>query len=181
MLKCLTIPALLVLSLLVIEQSAKTEEKSAPSEATVATFDKLKALSGEWEIVKTPGGHGHHGGSVDFKVTAAGSAVVETLFTGTEHEMMTIFYVEGDSIAMTHYCMLHNRPLMREEKQPDTSKIVLKCGPKENAAIEKDDHMHQVTYTFLDNNRVKADWVMYKGGKPDSTHSFEFTRKNKAT
>ncbi len=66
---------------------------------------------------------------------------------------------------------------MREERQENPNKIVLTCGAAENAKIANQDHMHQVTYTFLDADHIKTDWVLYKGGKADSTHSFELARK----
>src|SRR5690242_16920885 len=75
-------------------------------------FEKIKALSGEWEVAAGPGSHDHGpmAGTVSYKLTAGGSAVLETLFGGSEHEMVTLYYVDGDTLAMTHYCMLGNRP-----------------------------------------------------------------------
>ncbi len=154
----------------------KTDAKAATKQSS---FDRIKSLGGEWEVTRGPGGHGQHGATVQYKVTAAGSAVQETLFGGTDHEMITLFYVEDGKLALTHYCMLQNRPLMREEKTSNPAQIVLVCPKTENAKIETEDHMHQVTYTFIDADHVKADWVLYKGGKSDSTHSFELARKKK--
>src|SRR5262249_18390257 len=118
-----------------------------------------------------------HGGIVSYKVTAGGSAVLETLFGGTPHEMLTTYYLDGDDLALTHYCMLHNRPHMCAERQANQDKLIFKC--KEGAKIGSEDHMHQVTFTFIDANHFKTEWVMYKGGKPDSAHSFDLKRKQK--
>src|SRR5438309_5279140 len=62
-------------------------------------FEKIKALAGEWEAKGT----GEHSGTVSYKVTAGGSAVLETLFGGSDHEMVTLYYLEGGDLAMTHY------------------------------------------------------------------------------
>jgi hypothetical protein len=156
-------------------------EEKADGKATTkqSSFDRIKSLSGDWEVTRGPDGHGQHGATVFYKVTAAGSAVQETLFGGTDHEMITLYYVEDGKLALTHYCMLQNRPLMREEKTSNPAQIVLVCPKAENAKIEAEDHMHQVTYTFIDADHVKADWVLFKGGKPDSTHTFELARRKK--
>jgi hypothetical protein len=143
-----------------------------------AAFDKIKALAGDWEITGAQE-QGLHKGTVTYKVTAGGSAVLETLFGGTDHEMVTLYYMEGDKLALTHYCMLHNRPHMRAEKQSSPEKIVFKCPEGENAKLDAEDHMHQATFTFVDADHLKTEWVLYKGGKPDSAHSFELTRKKK--
>ncbi len=170
----------LIVSVMAWESFARAEEKTDGKATTKpSSFDRIKSLSGEWEVIRGPGDHGQHGAAVTYKTTAAGSAVQETLFGGTDHEMITLFYVEDGKLALTHYCMLQNRPLMREEKTSNPAQIVLVCPKAENAKIETEDHMHQVTYTFIDADHVKADWVLFKGGKTDSTHSFELARKKK--
>jgi hypothetical protein len=41
---------------------------------------------------------------VEYRVTGAGSAVVETLFPGTPHEMVTVYHARKGVLCMTHYC-----------------------------------------------------------------------------
>jgi len=83
--------------------AAQADEKAAKTKSPANTgFERIKALSGEWEASQAPGDHGHHGGTVTYKVTAGGSAVLETLFGGTDHEMVTLYYMEGDDLALTH-------------------------------------------------------------------------------
>ena len=154
----------------------KPADKAAPKNAG---FEKIKTLAGEWQVSHAPGEHGEHGGTVSYKVTAGGSAVLETLFAGTDHEMVTLYYMEGDDLSLTHYCMLHNRPLMRAERSTNANKIVFKCSATENAKIMAEDHMHQATFTFVDADHFKSEWQLYKSGKPDATHGFEFARKKK--
>jgi hypothetical protein len=147
--------------------------------AKPAIFDKFKALNGVWEM---QGGHDEHGmpnGSVTYKVTAAGSAVMETFLAGTEHEMVTLYYVEGDGMALTHYCMLGNRPHMRAIPSSDPSKITFRCPEGEDRALEAEEHMHQATFTFIDADHLRSEWVLYKDGKPEATHASTFVRKKK--
>jgi hypothetical protein len=159
---------------------AGAEEKhSGNGGARRAGFERIKALNGDWEVSHGPHEHGAPGGTASYRVTAGGSAVLETLFGGSEHEMVTLYYMEGDDLTLTHYCMLQNRPRMRAELRPSGDQIIFKCREGENAAIEAEDHMHQVTFTFIDANHLKTEWVLYKGGKRDSIHSFDLARKRK--
>jgi hypothetical protein len=157
---------------------AADEKHPASGASKSAGFERIKALSGEWQVTHGPAGHGPEEGTVTYKVTAGDSAVLETLFGGTEHEMITLYYMEGDNLALTHYCMLQNRPHMRAEPQSTTDKLTFKCQDGDNK-LEAETHMHQVTFTFVDPDHLKTEWVLYKSGKPDSTHAFELTRKKK--
>jgi hypothetical protein len=160
--------------------NAGAEEKQAGKAVVKQTdFERIKGLSGEWEVSGGPGEHSEPGGTVSYKVTAGGSAVLETLFGGTDHEMLTLYYMDGDELALTHYCMLHNRPHMRAERRPSSDKIVFRCQDGENVKIAAEDHMHQATFVFIDADHLKTEWVLYKSGKPDSTHSFDLARKKK--
>jgi hypothetical protein len=159
--------------------AAKPADKPAAkkSPADIA-FDRIKALAGEWQVASAPEGHHEMSGNVTYKVTAGGNAVIETVFGGSDHEMVTLYYVEGDDLMLTHYCILHNRPTMKAEKSDKLDKIAFSC--QKGDKIEGEDHMHAVTFTFPDADHLKADWVMYKGGKPESSHPFELVRKKAA-
>jgi hypothetical protein len=154
----------------------KPAEKTGPKNSA---FEKIKALAGDWEAVAADKEHGHGGGVVNYKVTAGGSTVLETLFGGTDHEMITMYYMDGDTLTLTHYCILQNRPLMRAERQLKPDQLVFKCQDVDNAKIADQDHMHQATFTFVDGDHLKTEWVLYKGGKPDGIHGFELVRKKK--
>jgi hypothetical protein len=153
------------------------EKRAAKEGAKHPGFEKIKALNGEWQVTPSAGEKSAHSGTVTYKVTAGGSAVLETIFGGTEHEMVTLYYLEDGNLALTHYCMLQNRPHMRAERQSSADKIVFKCP--EGDKIEGEDHMHQATFTFVDADHFKTEWVLYKGGKPAGSHSFELERKKK--
>lgn len=141
-----------------------------------SAFEKLKSLAGEWEVANATGDHAGHT-AVSYKVTAAGSAILETLFGGSDHEMLTLYYIDGDSLALTHYCMLQNRPHMLAEKQESADKLIFKCKPGDK--IESEDHMHQLTINFTDADHIKTEWLRFKNGKQDSAHTFDLIRKKK--
>jgi hypothetical protein len=156
------------------------EKRATPSTAKNAAFEKFKALAGDWEVAQMSSDHGMPGGTISYKVTAGGAAVVETTFQGTAHEMVTVYYVDTDGgLCLTHYCVLGNRPHMRVLPQTASDTIVFKCRPEDNAAIEAEEHMGQATYTFIDPDHVKSEWVLFKAGKSEGAHGFTLVRKKK--
>jgi hypothetical protein len=46
-------------------------------------------------------------------VVAGGTTVLETLKHGDMEEMLSLYSVDGDSIALQHYCPTNNQPRMR--------------------------------------------------------------------
>ena len=75
-------------------------------------LQKIKALVGTW-VGEMDNGKGPMPVEINYKVTAAGSAVVETFHPGTPMEMVTVYHDEKGKLAMTHYCMLGNQPKMK--------------------------------------------------------------------
>ena len=136
-----------------------------------AAFDKLKALSGDW--VDVDGSMGMKDQvAVSYRVTGGGNAVVETLFGGTPMEMTTVYHKDGRHIALTHYCAAGNQPRMRAATT-DGKSLVFDFDGGTNLDPAKDGHMHAGRIDFLGEDRVKAQWYGWAGGKP-SSHSPTF-------
>jgi len=155
--------------------NAKAEDKDKGKKSQ---FDMLKGLAGEWT------GKGTHGeasldAKVTYKVTSAGSAVVETLDPGGDHEMITVFHQDGDDIVLTHYCMIGNQPRMKAEKGDSTKKLAFKFTGAGNLKSEKDPHMHDLTIEFIDADHIKTVWTFYEDGKAGHTATFDLKRKKK--
>src|SRR5208282_1089463 len=73
-----------------VGQDKKTQEKELGKHAG---FEQFKLLAGEWVgKEKSNDGPDVH---IQYKVTGAGSAVVETIFPGTEHEMVSVIHPDG--------------------------------------------------------------------------------------
>jgi hypothetical protein len=155
--------------------NAKAEDKE---KAKTSQFDMLKALAGEWS---GKGSHGEatHDASVTYKVTSGGSAVVETLDPGGEHEMVTVFHQDGDDVVLTHYCMIGNQPRMKAERGTDAKKLSFKFTGAGNLKSDKDPHMHDLTIEFVDADHIKTHWTFYRDGKEDSKAVFDLKRKKK--
>jgi hypothetical protein len=157
--------------------AAYADDKKEPRKdaAKHAGLEQFKQLAGEW-VGKEVGGEGHEV-HVKYKVTANGSAVVETLFPDTEHEMVSIIHRDGDDLLLTHYCALGNQPRMKAEGKGDGSKIVFKFAGATNLKSDKEMHMHDVTFSFIDKDTFRSEWTHYNDGKPGGKAVFELKRK----
>ena len=150
-----------------------------------AAFARLKSMAGTWKA-KIEGAHKgkeHKDGHADqvtvsFKQTGAGSALVETQFPGTGHEMTSIYHLDGDELRMTHYCAMGNQPrvkLDRAHSRPDHLVFLFDGGT--NLDAQKDMHIHGLTMTFQKDGQVTSDWEGYMGGKSAGITSFIMTRE----
>jgi hypothetical protein len=142
------------------------------ADTTTARFDKLKALAGDW--TKSDGD-----GSIaaTYRVTAGGSAVVETLFPGTPHEMATVYTVDKGDLVLTHYCAEGNQPHMKAIKGGAVDAIEFKFDGGGNIKSPKDPHMHDASFAFKDADHLTSRWQFYKDGKPGELAEFHLVRK----
>jgi hypothetical protein len=166
----------ILLSALVL--AGDTPPQPAPAPETCAAFEKMKSLAGEWTAVRAESKAAM--GPVTYKVSAGGTVLLETLFVGTDHEMLSVYYADAGELAMTHYCILHNRPNMRARASSDPKKIVLECAAGSGLRCDVETHMHQATITFVDDDHVKTEWTLYEKGKATGTHGFDLERKKPA-
>jgi hypothetical protein len=149
----------------------------AGEQPAAAAFDKLKALAGEW--IDIDGAFGMKDQvAVTYRVTGGGKTVVETLFAGQPHEMVTVYHQDGRAIALTHYCSAGNQPRMRATTT-DGRTLAFAFDGGSNLDPAKDAHMHSGTIEFLGPDRVKAQWVGWDKGKP-SGHTPTFNLRRKA-
>ena len=156
----------------------EVDDENKPNSVELAQdqFNQLKGLIGEW-AGKAPHDVGQHEGTVTYKVTSAGSAVMETMFAGSDHEMVTMYHVDGDAIVLTHYCALGNQPRMKCTPTGDRKKLVFRFLDGTNLDPAKDIHMHEATLEFLTDDHIRSSWTLYFGGKLDHTTTFDLKRK----
>ncbi len=147
--------------------AAPASDPSARAEADAA-FARLAALQGEW--IDVDGSMGPEGEVlVTYKVSAAGSAVVETLFPGREEEMITVYTRDGHDLVLTHYCSLGNQPRMRAT-QLGGNVLLFEFDGGANIDPARDDHMHSGRLEFVSADELRTEWQGWTGGKPDTAH-----------
>lgn len=91
-------------------EHSHSEDLSAPDKSS-AELKQIKMLAGKWRSTTSMFGKENEEVFTEYKVTAGGSAVMETIFPGTPHEMVSVYFDDDNGkLNMTHYCMLRNRP-----------------------------------------------------------------------
>ena len=140
-------------------------------------FQQIKQLTGNWMGVTTHPGTAQKPEpvSVEFQMTAAGSAIEEKLMKGTPHEMVDMYTDENGKLAMTHYCAMGNQPhMVLKQAGPNQVSLEMASAPGVDAA--KDAHMHALTLEFPDANHLTEKWTSYANGKPAEQVVMEMAR-----
>lgn len=139
-----------------------------------AESERLKGLAGSWHGTAMMEGVEQEM-RVTYKVTSAGSAIVETHFPGSPQEMVSVYHDEGGRPGMTHYCALKNRPNLVMDGSSAES---MHFNFTDSTGIDpaKDAHMHALTVRFIDDDTIEQEWVMYQNGKPVDSTAFRLKR-----
>jgi hypothetical protein len=157
-------------------------------------FARIKTLAGTWksEITGLHKGAGgkesseepkqgekHEGDApVIYKVTGAGSALMETQFPGSDHEMVSVYHLDGDELRMTHYCAAGNQPRVKLDKANSTpDQLIFLFDGGTNLNAQKDMHIHGLKITFHEDGKVTSAWEGYVGGKSAGTTTFALSRQ----
>lgn len=112
--------------------------------------------------------------TVEYEVTAGGSAVIERDFPGTPMEMMTVYHDDdGGALTLTHYCMLGNQPQLDLVASTDS---VLTFYLREGSVTPAEaPHMHSLAMTIAP-DRLVQDWAMWSDGQEQRSNPIELVR-----
>jgi hypothetical protein len=135
-------------------------------------FERLKGLAGHWQGSDAEGTT--YG--VAFAVTAGGNTVMQTEFPGTDHEMVTLFYLADGALVARHYCMLGNQPRYRYRPTGDANVVVLDFDGGDNLDVDRDAHAHSGTITIVDSDTLESRWSFWRGGKEVDQQIFALRR-----
>ena len=102
--------------------------------------------------------------SIQYRLIAAGSVVEERCFIGTPNEMVSMYYDDGGKLAMTHYCMMGNRPAMLL-KSSDEKTLTFDFDKTCGINPKKESHMHALTLRFDDADTVTTSCEALIDGK----------------
>jgi hypothetical protein len=135
---------------------------AAPQSDAKKAFEKLKTLAGSWE-----GTIGDLSAQVTIRVTSAGSAIMHDAFMASTNKI-TMIYVEGDRLLVTHYGGEGNRPrfegkLTADGKGVEFSFVDVSGGTKRGlmkrmtfTLVDANNHVVDVTYVLPDGKAIEA-------------------------
>ena len=171
-----TLPLILIsLCAVSIAQSAGTVSDTQKS------FDQLKTLAGTWQasVTTDPPMKDMGDGAVaqvSLRVTSRGNALVHEMYepgkandpTHYDHPV-TMLYMDGDRLLLTHYCDAGNRPHMAARRSSDGK--TLEFDLLEVSGSTAYGHMQHAVFTMIDSNHHTEDWTyMMPGDKPIRAH-----------
>jgi len=156
---------------------ASSSPPSVPStpELARAAFQRFQSLEGAWEGRSTKGWVE----SLRYQSIAAGSTVLETSLDAHPGEAMaTAFYLDGDRLLLTHYCVAKNQPRLEATAFADGGRtVVFTFQDGGNIPTRDRGHMDRAVFTFETDGRVRSQWTWYQDGKERWLEEIVQTRK----
>jgi hypothetical protein len=142
---------------------------------SAAAFKKLQSLAGEWEgtddkrqPVKT-----------NFKPIVSNTAVMETLSPSGMEDMVTVYSLDRDGIALIHFCPTNNQPRMRAvPNTADVKELAFDFLGASNLPSPGTGHQHHLLIRFEDDNHITETWT-WRHDDMDMPMIFHLARKNK--
>jgi hypothetical protein len=133
-------------------------------------FTRLKMLTGTWEGKSADG----KTVSANYQLAAGGTSLMQE---SSEDHMVTMFYVVGERLVLTHYCGTGTQPRMQASVSPDGKTIAFDFVDGTNIPTLESGHMHRAVFTLTDANHYIEEWTWMQGGKSSVVEHFEMSRK----
>lgn len=143
-------------------------EPAKTAKPVSAEFERMKTLVGTWKG-KTDIGQGPIEMVVQYRLLAGGSVLEERVLAGTPNEMITMFYEKDGKLALTHYCMIGNRPgmlLKSSNEKALTFEFDKTCGIDPLTET----HMNGITLTFENADTITASCKLVVNGQEQGAH-----------
>jgi hypothetical protein len=139
-----------------------------------SAFERFKGLEGSWEGKSTKGWSER----VTFQTIAAGSCVLESSFDAHPNEkMLTMFYVDGSRLMLTHFCVAKNQPrLVATAFEGDGAMITFTFLDATGLPSRDSGHMDKLVFRFVDPDHATSRWTWYQDGKEKWLEEIELTR-----
>jgi hypothetical protein len=167
--------SLLMASTLWLNAGDAPQPPSQPqAKAASPEFERMKTLVGTWQG-KTDMGQGPVEITIKYRLIAAGSVLEERIAPGTPNEMVTMYYDKDGKLALTHYCMLGNRPAMAL-KASDAKSLTFDFDCACGINTEKESHMHALVLRFDDADTITSSCKAMIEGKEMPEHPTTFKR-----
>jgi hypothetical protein len=131
------------------------------------SFDRLKTLAGTWEghVTTVPRDPEIEGKLMQatLRVTSMGNAILhEMTGTGRPDDPITMLYLDGDRLLLTHYCDAGNRPRM--VARPSTDGKTVEFDFLDLSGGTQYGHMDHAVFTVIDANHHTEDWTYMEPG-----------------
>lgn len=138
-----------------------------------AAFASLAALAGTWQ-----GQAEGETAQVLYRLASGGSVVMETQFPSTDHEMITMYHLDGAELVATHYCAAGNQPRFKLDRAHSTpAKLVFAFAGGTNLNPKRDMHIHGGEIEIKGADAIAAQWDHWENGKSARKLRFDLQRR----
>jgi hypothetical protein len=165
----LAILIILVATAAVALPQERPKTARAQSDAQKA-FEKLKTLAGSWQGII-----GDLSTQVTIRVTSAGSAIMHDAFMASTNKI-TMIYLEGDRLLLTHYGGEGNRPRFEGKLTPDGKSVEFSF--LDVAGGTQRGLMKRMMFTLVDpnNHTVEVTYILPDGKPVEARGEFQRTK-----
>jgi len=157
--------AVLGLGYLASGEAADSPSVAAPS---VAALARLRGLAGDWEGSFEWSGARRGTGSMNasYSLTGNGSAVVESLVTGGESAMTSVYHLDGTDLRMSHFCAAQNQPRLKA-RTIDLGRGVMDFAFVDATGLPspRAGHVHGVELRLVDADHITLTFLFEGGGQ----------------
>ena len=171
---------ILVLGILLLTAGPGTASAELTADDAFAT---LKGMAGSWHGVPEATGEeaaaeADAAGQAVFEieVSAAGTVVMETMGPGTEHEMINMYYQDGDDLVLTHYCAGGNQPTMRLDLEASTAERMIFDFTGGTNIPEEGHYIHDMELGIHADGKIESVWNSWSGGEAAGGMTFHLAR-----
>ena len=158
------------LLLSILTATAGHAQTRTPSELA---FQRLQSLAGEWE------GKDERGtvARTVFQSSISRTVIMETLSPAGMPPMMTLYSLDGNAVALVHYCPTNNQPRMKAVPGAGVLKeLVFSFIDAGNLPTPETGHEHKLVIRFEDDDHIIETWTWHENGQ-DHDQIFNFSRK----
>ena len=140
-----------------------------------AAFEKIKALTGEWEAPLD------HGTMVNiFTPFAYDTKIFAQEWENGRYITSTVFYLVGSELRADHFCDFKNEPRYAVTLDPGSPNL-LRFEFREATNLDRyPAHFHSTTWRIVDQNHLVQDWYIEGDKTTNPPVHMEFTRRKLA-
>ena len=150
-----------------VAQAAKNGDSNA-----TAAFNRLKTLVGNWEATNQRGKV-----TTSYELVSNGTALAEHIYVPGQGEMLTVYYLDGNRLVLTHYCTAGNQPRMQAEVyDPSSNQLAFNFAGGGSLRDTNAGHMHSAVLKFASADAFTASWTFQENGKPRFVENMDYHR-----
>jgi len=162
-----------VVALAAAQSDMHPSNQAAPTDAQ-KSFTEIKSLAGTWQgsvKIDPPMPQWDTGKptQVTMRVTSRGNALVHEMSEAGSPDdpakydhPVTMFYLDGDRLLLTHFCDAGNRPRMAARKSADSKAVEFDL--LDVAGSTKHGHMEHAVFNVIDADHHTEDWTFIMPG-----------------